>query len=65
MAELFDVSCLYGTPEFSKLQEIAYTVWKFAPPTAAISQVISYLSPFHASFVLGQVRRSTPLGWRR
>ncbi|KAJ6562597.1 hypothetical protein B0H19DRAFT_1210201 [Mycena capillaripes] len=54
VAELFDVSCLYDTPEFPKLPEIAYTMWKFAPPTAAISQIIEYMQPFHASFVLGQ-----------
>jgi len=54
VAELFDVSCLYGEPEFSSLQDIAYTMWKFAPPTAPISQIIEYMQPFHASFVLGQ-----------
>ncbi|KAJ7255809.1 putative malate dehydrogenase [Mycena haematopus] len=54
VAELFDASCLYGAPEFSSLQEIAYTMWKFAPPTAPVSEVIAYLQPFHASFVLGQ-----------
>ncbi|KAF7336172.1 malate dehydrogenase [Mycena venus] len=54
VAQLFDASCLYDSPEFSSLQEIAYTMWKYAPPTASISQVIEYLQPFHASFVLGQ-----------
>ncbi|KAJ7119948.1 putative malate dehydrogenase [Mycena crocata] len=54
VAQLFDVSCLYDTPEFPKLQDIAYTVWKYAPPTAGISDVIAFLDPFHASFVLGQ-----------
>ncbi|KAJ7136579.1 putative malate dehydrogenase [Mycena epipterygia] len=54
VAELFDVSCLYGTPEFPKLQDIAYAVWKYAPPTAPITQIISFMSAFQASFVLGQ-----------
>ncbi|KAJ6595520.1 hypothetical protein DFH09DRAFT_1134863 [Mycena vulgaris] len=54
VAELFDVSCLYGTPEFFSLQQIAYTVWKFASPAAPISEIISFLQPFKASFVLGQ-----------
>ncbi|KAF8205294.1 putative malate dehydrogenase [Mycena galopus ATCC 62051] len=54
VAELFDASCFYGMPEFSSLQDIAYTMWKFAPPMAPVSQIIEYLSPFHASFVLGQ-----------
>ncbi|KAJ6615128.1 hypothetical protein B0H10DRAFT_86361 [Mycena sp. CBHHK59/15] len=54
VAELFDISCFYGTQEFSKLQDIAYTVWHVAPPAAGISAVISFLEPFHASFVLGQ-----------
>ncbi|KAK7044392.1 malate dehydrogenase [Favolaschia claudopus] len=54
VAQLFDASCLYGMPEFSSLQQLAYTVWKYAPPTANVQQVIQYLQPFHASFVLGQ-----------
>jgi len=54
VAELFDISCLYGAPEFSSLQDIAFTVWKFAPPSAPISEIIDFLEPFHASFVLGQ-----------
>ncbi|KAJ7288296.1 hypothetical protein C8J57DRAFT_1279795 [Mycena rebaudengoi] len=54
VAELFDISCLFGSPEFDKLQDIAYTVWKFAPPTAPISTIISYMASFSASFVLGQ-----------
>ncbi|KAJ7458076.1 putative malate dehydrogenase, partial [Mycena latifolia] len=54
VAELFDASCLYGTPEFPALAEIAFAVWKYAPPTADISYVISFLEKFKASFVLGQ-----------
>ncbi|KAJ7250605.1 hypothetical protein C8J57DRAFT_677209 [Mycena rebaudengoi] len=54
VAELFDISCLYGSPEFEKLQDIAYTMWKFAPPAAPISVIIEYMASFHASFVLGQ-----------
>ncbi|KAJ7796932.1 hypothetical protein B0H14DRAFT_2913020 [Mycena olivaceomarginata] len=54
VAELFDASCLHGTPEFASLQELAYTVWKLAPPAVPISEVIQFLQPFHASFVLGQ-----------
>ncbi|KAJ7701078.1 hypothetical protein B0H17DRAFT_924821 [Mycena rosella] len=54
VAELFDVSCLYGTPEFPSLQEIAYTMWKFAPPNAGISEVIAFMQTFKAFFVLGQ-----------
>ncbi|KAJ7701135.1 hypothetical protein B0H17DRAFT_924854 [Mycena rosella] len=50
VAELFDASCLYGTPEFSYIQEIAYTVWKFAPASAGISQVIAVLQTFKDTF---------------
>ncbi|KAF7318715.1 hypothetical protein HMN09_00383400 [Mycena chlorophos] len=58
VAELFDVSCLIGTPEFSSLQDIGYAAWSQAPTSFAgqgtIQALIAALSPYHASFVLGQ-----------
>ncbi|KAJ7785288.1 putative malate dehydrogenase [Mycena maculata] len=54
VAELFDISCLYGTPEFSTIQEIAFNVWKLLPPATPIQEIISFLEPYKASFVLGQ-----------
>ncbi|KAJ7032444.1 hypothetical protein C8F04DRAFT_659828 [Mycena alexandri] len=54
VAQIFDASCLYGAPEFSNLPDIAYAFWKFAPPTFPVSQIISFMQPFHASMVLGQ-----------
>nr|GAT61189.1 predicted protein [Mycena chlorophos] len=58
VAELFDVSCLIGTPEFSSLQDIGYAAWSQAPTSFAgqgtIQALIAALSPYYASFVLGQ-----------
>ncbi|KAJ7669539.1 hypothetical protein DFH06DRAFT_1181434 [Mycena polygramma] len=55
VAELFDASCFYGTPEFPELQKLAYTIWESAPPAVPISEIIKFLQPFHATFnVLGQ-----------
>ncbi|KAJ7064669.1 hypothetical protein C8F01DRAFT_1249710 [Mycena amicta] len=54
VAELFDVSCLYGTPEFPFLQDIAFAAWKFAPHSSPIQSIVAGLDPYHASFVLGQ-----------
>ncbi|KAF7325650.1 hypothetical protein MKEN_00414900 [Mycena kentingensis (nom. inval.)] len=56
VAELFDVSCLLGSPEFPHLQDIAYDAWKFAPASepGTIQSIISGLSKYYASFVLGE-----------
>ncbi|KAJ7701163.1 hypothetical protein B0H17DRAFT_924844 [Mycena rosella] len=54
VAEIFDASCLYGAPEFSYIQEIAYSVWKLVPPSADISRVIAVLQTFNDTLVFGQ-----------
>ncbi|KAJ7104394.1 putative malate dehydrogenase [Mycena belliarum] len=54
VAELFDVSCLSGTPEFPSLANIVFSVWDSAPPATGIFQVIDFLAKLKASFVLGQ-----------
>jgi len=43
VAELFDVSCLYGTPEFSKIQDDSYTLWSHAPPSVTAQGIIAKL----------------------
>jgi len=43
VAELFDISCLYGTPEFSKVQDDSYTLWSEAPSSLTAQDVISDL----------------------
>jgi len=43
VAELFDISCLYGSPEFSKIQDDSYTLWFDAPSSVTAQDVISKL----------------------
>lgn len=52
VAELFDISCLYGTSEFSKVQDDAYTMWSKAPKGVTAQSVIQILGTNPA--VLGQ-----------
>jgi hypothetical protein len=49
---LFDISCLYGTPEFSKVQDDAYALWNEAPAGVSTQSVIQRLN--QNPFVLGQ-----------
>ncbi|TFK49040.1 putative malate dehydrogenase [Heliocybe sulcata] len=44
VAEVFDISCLYGTPAFHSIQNTAYDVWDKAPPSMTAQSVISMLS---------------------
>ncbi|KAH8828625.1 hypothetical protein DL96DRAFT_1012529 [Flagelloscypha sp. PMI_526] len=43
VAELFDISCLYNTPAYSKIPDIAMHVWKSAPSGITIQQVIGLI----------------------
>jgi len=52
VAELFDISCLYGTNEFSKVQDDAYTLWNKVPSDVTAQSVIQILGD--KPFVLGQ-----------
>ncbi|KAJ7635063.1 hypothetical protein FB45DRAFT_1057001 [Roridomyces roridus] len=54
VAELFDISCLYGEPEFLNMSQIAYQMWELMPPTEPILNLINYFAAFRASMVLGQ-----------
>lgn len=52
MAELFDISCLYGKPEFKTVQNHIYEMWLKAPNSLTIHKVIKDLAG--NSKVLGQ-----------
>ena len=52
VAELFDISCLYGTNEFSKVQDDAYTLWNEVPSDVTAQSVIQILGD--KPFVLGR-----------
>jgi hypothetical protein len=52
VAELFDVSCLYGTPSFNTIQNDAYGIWKGAASSVTAEDVIKKLD--HNLIVLGQ-----------
>jgi len=58
VAELFDISCLYGTSTFDDVTDFAYTIWKLFPPaipaSTAISTVISLLHSTDTPAILGQ-----------
>ncbi|KAF9459663.1 hypothetical protein BDZ94DRAFT_1239043 [Collybia nuda] len=54
VAELFDMSCLYNTPLYSKIPDDAYTLWKLAPSFLKAQTVISLLSYTSTPVVLGQ-----------
>ncbi|KDQ58797.1 hypothetical protein JAAARDRAFT_69216 [Jaapia argillacea MUCL 33604] len=53
VAELFDISCLYHTPIFTHLSELAYDKWNCTPEVTA-SDIINDLSGIHNPIVLGQ-----------
>ncbi|KAG5652367.1 hypothetical protein H0H81_005229 [Sphagnurus paluster] len=54
VAELFDISCLYNTPAFSKIADVAFTAWKAAPASLSTQKVISLLEPIPFPVILGQ-----------
>jgi len=54
LAELFDVSCLYNTPIFPVLQDVAILAWEEAPSSVTPAVVISLLQTNHTPSVLGQ-----------
>jgi len=43
VAELFDISCLYGTPSFDTIQDEALAAWQEAPEGFSTSDLISAL----------------------
>ncbi|KAJ8502611.1 hypothetical protein ONZ45_g11598 [Pleurotus djamor] len=54
VAELFDISCLYGTPAFNSIEDVFYAAWKILPKGISTSQVISLLHLAKTPTVLGQ-----------
>jgi hypothetical protein len=54
VAELFDISCLYGTSFFDKLPDDAMKLWSKAPSGLTISEVIKELSYVKNPIVLGE-----------
>jgi len=54
VAEVFDISCLYGKPAFSTIQDDAYTAWINAPPSLTPQKIISLLHSSSNPEILGQ-----------
>jgi hypothetical protein len=44
VAELFDISCLYNTPEFTNVSSDAFKAWSAAPASITTQDVISKLA---------------------
>ena len=55
LAELFDASCLYNTPLFASLTDIAIAAWSRAPPAVTTSELIKTLHIFPTSAILGKL----------
>ncbi|KAK7462845.1 hypothetical protein VKT23_007421 [Stygiomarasmius scandens] len=54
LAELFDVSCLYGTKFFSGITSDAFALWHAAPPSISAPSVVEFLHTFKNPAVLGE-----------
>ncbi|TFK32009.1 putative malate dehydrogenase, partial [Crucibulum laeve] len=54
VAELFDISCLYGSSAFDTIQDAAIDIWKIAPPIFPAQEVIAILHSTNTPAVLGQ-----------
>ncbi len=55
VAELFDISCLAGTPQlFDKVADAAIALWKIAPPNVTPQKVITGLSMLKNPVILGR-----------
>jgi len=54
LAELFDISCLYNTPLFDAMPDIAIAAWKATPASITAANLISSYQTFKNSDVLGQ-----------
>ncbi|KAF9010093.1 hypothetical protein BDQ17DRAFT_1347534 [Cyathus striatus] len=54
-AELIDISCIYGTPVFSGVQDILYDVWNAAPREITTAEIVNTLQSFvKTPAILGQ-----------
>jgi hypothetical protein len=54
VAELFDISCLYGTPYFDSIGELAIMAWQAAPPTITVQEIIASFHALPVQAVIGQ-----------
>lgn len=54
VAELFDISCLYGTGIFDDLQDIAIDIWEAVPASVTPQEVIALLQHANTPEILGQ-----------
>ncbi|GAV99777.1 putative malate dehydrogenase [Lentinula edodes] len=54
LAELFDISCLYGQPDFDDITSVVSLFWNAAPATVTPSEIIAFGEEYDLSFVLGE-----------
>ncbi|KAF4564706.1 hypothetical protein EYR40_010878 [Pleurotus pulmonarius] len=54
VAELFDISCLLGTPAFDHIEDLAFTIWKALPNKVTADKVIELLHLAKTPTILGQ-----------
>lgn len=54
LAELFDISCLYGQPGFDDITSVVSLFWNAAPPAVTPSEIIAFGEEYDLSFVLGE-----------
>lgn len=54
VAELFDISCLLGTPAFDHIEDLAFTIWKALPNKVTAAKVIELLHLAKTPAILGQ-----------
>ncbi|KAJ3998791.1 putative malate dehydrogenase [Lentinula boryana] len=54
LAEIFDISCLYGQPGFDDLTSVISLLWNAAPPVVTPSEIIAFGEKYDLSFVLGE-----------
>lgn len=54
VAELFDISCLLGTPAFDHIQDLAFNIWKALPSKVTAEKVIELLHLAKTPAILGQ-----------
>jgi hypothetical protein len=52
VAELFDISCLFGTSSFTTIQDEAFNMWHKAPSSVTAQEAIKLLG--RNQFILGQ-----------
>jgi hypothetical protein len=54
VAELFDISCFYGTPFFNGVQDPLFAIWNITDPSVTPQTVISLLHGTTTPVILGE-----------